>query len=85
MLSPLNTCVLFSHDYAEDLGTVSSELAQLRETLHSHVLAYDYAGYGPSKEHRATEQTCVADIQACLAWLGSTKGIPPSKIILYAT
>lgn len=73
--------LLYSHGNAEDLGGVHPLLLRLREIGFS-VLAYDYRGYGTS-EGRASERGAYADIDAAYAYLTTTLGTPPARIIAY--
>jgi hypothetical protein len=85
--------ILYSHGNAEDLGMLSSYLADLSKILHVNILAYDYTGYGYSNRHLAkhsksmeklpSEQHCYADICAAYDYLIRLRGIPPRHIILF--
>jgi len=73
--------LLYGHGNAEDLGGVHPLLLRLRE-LGFSVLAYDYRGYGTS-EGRPSERGAYADIDAAYAYLTTTLGTPPARVIAY--
>src|SRR5687767_9516239 len=73
--------ILFSHGNAEDLGTLTPELEDLR-ALGFAVLAYDYHGYGTSGG-QATEQNAYEDIDAAYNYLTQVLKVPSDRIIAH--
>ena len=73
--------ILFSHGNAEDLGTLASELENMKAWGFS-VMAYDYHGYGTSGG-KPTEQNSYEDIDAAYDYLTQTLKIEPARIIAH--
>ena len=73
--------ILFSHGNAEDLGTLTPELEEMR-ALGFSIFAYDYHGYGTSGG-KATEQNAYEDIDAAYNYLTQVLKIPPDRIIAH--
>ncbi|MGQ0762929.1 MAG: alpha/beta hydrolase [Acidobacteriota bacterium] len=73
--------ILFSHGNAEDLGTLTPELEDMR-ALGFSVFAYDYHGYGTSGG-QATEQNAYEDIDAAYNYLTQVLKVPPDRIIAH--
>ncbi|MFY9619039.1 MAG: alpha/beta hydrolase [Pyrinomonadaceae bacterium] len=73
--------ILFSHGNAEDLGTLTPELEEMR-ALGFSIFAYDYHGYGTSGG-KATEQNAYEDIDAAYNYLTQVLKIPPDQIIAH--
>ena len=73
--------ILFSHGNAEDLGTLTPELEDLR-ALGFAVFAYDYHGYGTSGG-QATEQNAYEDIDAAYNYLTQVLKVPSNRIIAH--
>ena len=73
--------VLFSHGNA---GNIAGRLEsiQLLRSMGFSVLAYDYGGYGLSTGG-ASEQRVYRDVEAAWAYLTETRGIEPSRIVLF--
>ncbi|HEX6189952.1 MAG TPA: alpha/beta hydrolase [Pyrinomonadaceae bacterium] len=73
--------ILFSHGNAEDLGTLTPELEDLR-ALGFSIFAYDYHGYGTSGG-QATEQNAYEDIDAAYNYLTQVLKVPSDRIIAH--
>jgi hypothetical protein len=73
--------ILFSHGNAEDIGTASFFLEDLRNAGFS-VFAYDYRGYGTS-EGKPSEENSYADADAAYGYLTGEMKIPAEKIIFH--
>src|SRR5687767_2965489 len=73
--------ILFSHGNAEDLGTLTPELENMR-ALGFSIFAYDYHGYGTSGG-KATEQNAYADIDAAYNYLTQVLKVPSDRIIAH--
>jgi abhydrolase domain-containing protein 17 len=73
--------ILFSHGNAEDLGTLTPELEDMR-ALGFSILAYDYHGYGTSGG-KATEKNAYEDIDAAYNYLTEALKVPPDRIIAH--
>lgn len=73
--------ILFSHGNAEDIGSIESFAANIRDSGFS-VLTYDYRGYGTS-DGSPSEKKSYADIQAAYEYLVNTKQVSPDRIILH--
>ena len=73
--------ILFSHGNAEDLGTLTPELEDMR-ALGFSVFAYDYHGYGTSGG-KATEQNAYEDIDAAYDYLTQVLKVPADRIIAH--
>lgn len=73
--------ILFSNGNGEDIATVASFAAELRDAGFN-VLTYDYRGYGTS-EGAPSEQNTYEDVEAAFTYLTNTAGISPSNIILH--
>ena len=73
--------ILFSHGNAEDLGTASYFLEELK-TAGFAVFAYDYRGYGTS-EGKPSEKNVYEDAQTAYEYLTNELKIPPEKIIVH--
>lgn len=73
--------ILFSHGNAEDLGTLTPELEDMR-ALGFSIFAYDYHGYGTSGG-QATEQNAYEDIDAAYNYLTQVLKVPPDRIIAH--
>jgi len=83
--------ILFSHSNAEDLGMIYGWFVDFAKQLNVNVMAYDYTGYGKSREQQPaapdkpivpTEENVYDDVQAAFNWLLAT-GMRPDQIILY--
>jgi abhydrolase domain-containing protein 17 len=72
--------ILYSHGNASDLGSVRSNLENIRQAGFS-VFSYDYRGYG-TNTGTPTEQGTYRDIAAAYRYLTQTLAIAPSRIIL---
>jgi pimeloyl-ACP methyl ester carboxylesterase len=75
------TTVLYLHGQAGNLGDSVDALA----TLHAvgvNVLAFDYRGYGQSQPVHPSEKNWLQDVDWALAYLTTTRHIPPSAIFL---
>ncbi len=57
--------------------------ARLLHQQNLNVLLFDYRGYGHSGGEHPTQATMEADAGAALAYLTSTRSIPPSSIAVY--
>ncbi len=57
--------------------------ARLLHQENLNVLLFDYRGYGRSGGVHPTETTMEADAETALAYLISTRSIPPSSIVVY--
>lgn len=83
--------MLFSHGNAEDLGIIFDWFVSLSKQLNVNVMAYDYTGYGRSREYpwpgndpvTPSEEYVYQDIMAAFNWLRREKGCTPQQIILY--
>lgn len=73
--------ILFSHGNAEDLGTLTPELEDMR-ALGFSIFAYDYHGYGTSGG-KATEQNSYEDIDAAYDYLTQVLKVPSDRIIAH--
>jgi pimeloyl-ACP methyl ester carboxylesterase len=73
--------ILFSHGNAEDLGTLTPELEDMR-ALGFSIFAYDYHGYGTSGG-QATEQNSYEDAEAAYDFLTQVLKIPAERIIAH--
>lgn len=73
--------ILFSHGNAEDLGTLTPELEDLR-ALGFSIFAYDYHGYGTSGG-QASEQNAYEDIDAAYNYLTHVLKVPSDLIIAH--
>jgi fermentation-respiration switch protein FrsA (DUF1100 family) len=73
--------ILFSHGNAEDLGTLTPELEDMR-ALGFSVFAYDYHGYGTSGG-KATEKNSYEDIDAAYNYLTEVLKVPSDRIIAH--
>lgn len=73
--------ILFSHGNAEDLGTLTPELEEMK-ALGFAVFAFDYHGYGTSGG-KPTEQNSYDDIDAAYDHLTQVLKIPPQRIIAH--
>lgn len=78
---PERGVVLFSHGNA---GNIADRLQSMELFLKMglSVLIYDYGGYGNSTG-KASEQRCYQDVRAMWRWLTETRGVSPSRIILF--
>lgn len=83
--------VLFSHGNAEDLGMIFDWFSSFSKQLNVNVLAYDYTGYGRSRDGRApgaepvtpSEECVYNDVLAAYEHLTTHLGFAPSQIVLY--
>jgi hypothetical protein len=73
--------ILFSHGNAEDLGTLATELEDIRAVGFS-VFAYDYHGYGTSGG-RANERNAYEDQEAAYEYLTRVLKVPADHIIAH--
>ena len=73
--------ILFSHGNAEDLGTASFFLEELKNAGFA-VFAYDYRGYGTS-EGKPSEENAYRDVLAAYKYVTEELKIPPEKIIVH--
>jgi fermentation-respiration switch protein FrsA (DUF1100 family) len=73
--------LLFSHGNKQDLGLADDRLRLYRENGWA-VCAYDYPGYGTSTG-APSEAGCCAALAAAYAFLTTSKGYAPEKIVLY--
>ena len=73
--------ILFSHGNAEDLGTLTPELEDMR-ALGFSIFAYDYHGYGTSGG-KATEKNAYEDIDAAYDYLTQVLKVPSDRIIAH--
>lgn len=73
--------ILFSHGNAEDLGTATLFLEELRNAGFA-VFAYDYRGYGTS-EGKPSEENAYQDAQTAYRYVTEELKIPPEKIIVH--
>jgi len=75
--------VLFSHGNAEDLSRISSWINVFSKAINVNTFAYDYPGYGLTKEGGPREHYCHAAAHAAYRYLIDIVGIPKNRIILY--
>lgn len=83
--------VLFSHGNAEDLGMIFDWFESFSKQLNVNVLAYDYTGYGRSRDARTADGQPLApaeefvynDVLAAFDYLRDRVGLTPSQIVLY--
>ena len=73
--------LLFGHGNKQDLGLAEERLRQFRENGWA-VFAYDYPGYGTSTGS-PSEAGCYAALASAYAFLTTSKGFAPEKIVLY--
>jgi hypothetical protein len=68
-------------------GSIANALpsAQLLHAQHLNVLLFDYRGYGQSLGQHPTEASMQADAATALTYLTTTRSLPTSSIIIYAT
>jgi len=73
--------LLYLHGNA---GNVAQRWYWIRDlsTLPANVLAIDYRGYGRS-EGAPSERGIYLDAEAAYRWLTDSRGIPPSRIVIY--
>ena len=66
-------------------GNISTALhtAQLLHTARLSVFLFDYRGFGASAGDHPTEALMQADADSALTYLTSTRGIAPSRIVLF--
>lgn len=74
--------LIYAHGNAEDLGSADPLLHELRERLGVSVLGWDYRGYGHSSGE-SNEQATLRDADTVIAYVISTLGVPPERIVLY--
>jgi fermentation-respiration switch protein FrsA (DUF1100 family) len=74
--------ILFSHGNAEDIGLIYSWFCEVSTVLSVNVMSYDYTGYGINQAE-PSEEDVFADSEAAFEYLTVTRGIPPSRIILW--
>jgi fermentation-respiration switch protein FrsA (DUF1100 family) len=78
---PAQGAILFSHGNGGNLSHRGWLAAQLRASLGTGVLLYDYPGYGKS-EGKPSEASCCASGEAAYQWLTTEGGIAPNRVIL---
>jgi len=84
---PPRSTMLFSHGNAEDLGCVERWLEELAGVCDADILAYDYPGYGLSRNSIATAPMLMNEIgaygaaEAAYEYLTNDLNIPPNKIV----
>jgi len=68
-------------------GDLSNALpsAQLLHSQHLNVLLFDYRGYGQALGQHPTEASMETDAASALTYLTTTRGLPPSSIVVYGT
>jgi hypothetical protein len=68
-------------------GSIANALpvAQLLHAQHLNVLLFDYRGYGQSLGQHPTEASMQADAADALTYLTTTRSLPTSSIVIYAT
>mmetsp|Transcript_64925 Transcript_64925/g.130546 ORF Transcript_64925/g.130546 Transcript_64925/m.130546 type:complete len:268 (+) Transcript_64925:123-926(+) len=81
--------VLFSHGNAEDLGMIYDWFKSFSAVLSVNVFAYDYTGYGKSRESRSSvpvepsEEHVYNDVLAVYDHLRTVLNIKPESLVLY--
>ena len=73
-----STLIVYSHGNGSDLNNVYHLARRLYELYGVAVVAYDYTGYGESRQERGSFEE---DIRTVLAWVVS-KGYHPGRIVL---
>jgi alpha/beta superfamily hydrolase len=73
-----STLIVYSHGNGSDLNNVYHLARRLYELYGVAVVAYDYTGYGESRQERGSFEE---DIRTVLAWVVS-KGYRPGRIVL---
>lgn len=73
--------ILFSHGNAEDIGTATYFLEELKDAGFA-VFAFDYRGYGTS-DGTPSEENSYQDIEAAYDYLIEELKIQPEKIIIH--
>ena len=68
-------------------GSIANALpaAQLLHAQHLNVLLFDYRGYGQSLGQHPTQASMEADVSTALTYLTTTRSLPTSSIVIYAT
>lgn len=61
--------IVFSHGNGSDIYSMFSYLKQLSNKLNVGILAYDYVGYGLSRDEKPTEQKCYDSIESVVNFL----------------
>ncbi|AGC01951.1 Alpha/beta hydrolase family protein [Acanthamoeba polyphaga moumouvirus] len=73
-IRPYHNCfpkkyIVFSHGNASDIYSMFTYLRQLSNDLNVGILAYDYVGYGLSREEKPSEQKCYDSIETVINFL----------------
>lgn len=74
--------MLYCHGNAGNLSHRGGGIPAWQRSLGVPVLIFDYPGYGRS-EGKPSEAGCYAAADAAYDWLTKTRGVPPSRLILY--
>src|SRR5262245_29071594 len=74
--------VLYCHGNAGNLSHRGGSIVKMREILRTHVLIFDYPGYGKS-EGRPSERGCYEAADAAYAHLTDARHVAPGKVLLY--
>jgi len=78
---PTDKLLVYFHANAEDVGLAEDFLRSIKDTLHVHVLAIEYPGYG-EYEGKPNEAQINADAETLFDFLQNSLHINPSSIHL---
>lgn len=74
--------VVLAHGNGGNLSHRARIAIELRKTLSTSVLLFDYPGYGKSGG-KPSEAGCYAAGDAAIEWLANVKGVPKKNLILF--